>query len=129
MSKQVSSVEDLLLEYQDLPEFQGTALTSVNQRGGFMSTPLHIAIYRERPAEVQLLLRAEADPNAAGEYGETPIQVAVRHRNKEIVHQLVKAGARCDIEDQKGVDAWTVAEIFGFKSDLENIVAEEIRQN
>ena len=52
MSGQVTNLEQLLREYQELPEFQGTALTSVNQQGVFKSTPLHIAIYRELPHEV-----------------------------------------------------------------------------
>ena len=59
-SEQITNLEKLRREYQELPEFQGTPLKSVNQQGGFKSTPLHIAIYRERPQEVKTLLGAGA---------------------------------------------------------------------
>lgn len=122
MSEQMKNVEQLLREYQELPEFQGASLKSVNQQGGFMSTPLHIATYREKPDEVRILLQAKADPNAAGEYGERPLQVAVNCGNSEIVEQLLRAGARCEIKDDKGMDTWQVAEAVGFKQKLDGIV-------
>lgn len=123
MSLNNNDADELLREYQQLPEFQGFLLTSVNQRGGFKSTPLHIAAYRERPNEVRLLLAAGADPNAAGEYGETPLQVAITCRNKEIMGQLLNAGARCSTKDEKGRDAYDTADLAGFKGELEAIVA------
>src|SRR4051812_38239290 len=97
-------LQTLLEEYQKLPEFEGVDLKSVNQQGGFKSTPLHIAIYREKPDEVRTLLEAKADPNASGEYGERPLQVAVNCRNREIIEQLLRAGARADLRDEKGMD-------------------------
>lgn len=123
MSVDNNEVNALLAEYQELPEFQGSRLTSVNQRGGFMSRPLHIAVYRERANEVGLLLAAGADPNAAGEYGETPLQVAITCRNKQIIEQLLQAGARCSVKDEKGRDAYATADVVGFQVQLENIVA------
>ncbi len=74
------NIQWLLQEYQELPEFQGVPLKSVNQQGGFKSTPLHIAIYREQPEEVRTLLEANADSNAPGEFGERPLQVALDER-------------------------------------------------
>jgi hypothetical protein len=122
MSEKVTNLEQLLREYQELPEFQGIALTSVNQQGGFKSTPLHIAIYRELPHEVKIFLEAGADPNAPGEYGERPLQVAVNCGNSEIIEQLLRAGARCELKDEKVMDAWQVAEAVGFKQKLEEVV-------
>lgn len=122
MSEQIITLEQLLREYQELPEFQGTDLKSVNQQGGFKSTPLHIAIYREKPDEVRIFLQTKADPNAPGEYGERPLQVAVNCGNSEIVEQLLCAGARCELKDDKGMDAWQVAEAVGFKQKFEEIV-------
>jgi ankyrin repeat protein len=122
MSTQVNQLEKLLREYQELPEFQGSALTSVNQQGGFKSTPLHIAIYRRNPREVQSFLAAGANPNAPGEFGERPIQVAVNCGRSEIVEQLLRTGAQCELKDEKGMDAWQVAEAVGFKQELEEIV-------
>src|SRR6266852_6196402 len=122
MPGEITTLEQLLREYQELPEFQGTALKSVNQQGGFKSTPLHIACYRERPHEVRIVLEAGADPNASGEYGERPLQVAVNCRNRDIMEQLLRAGAQCELRDEKGMDTWQVAEALRFKEKLEEIV-------
>lgn len=119
----MSDLENLLREYQELPEFAGTSLQSVNQRGGFDSTPLHIAIYRERPKEVGTLLEAGADVNAPGEYGERPLQAAVNCKNTEIIERLLRAGAQPDLKDQEGADTWQVAEALGFRRTLEDIIA------
>jgi len=121
-AKQMKTVRDVLSEYQELPEFQGVILSSVNQQGGFKSTPLHIAIYREEPDEVRILLQASADPNAPGEYGERPLQVAVNCGSTEIVEQLLRAGARCELKDEKGMDAWQVAKVVRFTEQFEEIV-------
>jgi ankyrin repeat protein len=116
------NVQKLLEEYQQLPEFEGMILTSVNQQGGFNSTPLHIAIYRENPEEVRTLLEAKADPNASGEYGERPLQVAVNCKNRAIIEQLLRAGARTDLQDDKGINTWQFAELLGFEKELDEIV-------
>lgn len=121
-SKQMTTLEQLLREYQELLEFQGTLLKSVNQQGGFKSTPLHVAVYRERPQEVKMFLEAGADANAAGEYGERPLQVAVNCSNAEIIEQLLRAGARCELQDEKGMDAWQVAKAVRFTEKLKEIV-------
>ena len=110
-------LERLLQEYQELPEFSSLKLSSVNQRGGWNSTPLHIAIYRERPREVRILLEGGADPNAPGEYGERPIQVALG-QDEEIIEMLLSAGAQCDLTDDKGKNAWDWAEGLGLKDKL-----------
>lgn len=122
MSDPATSVEQLLREYHELPEFQGIALNTVNQQGAFKSCPLHIAIYRENLDEVRVLLQATADPNAAGEYGERPLQVAVNCGHSVIIEELLRAGARCELKDEKGRDTWQVAELVGFKQKLEEIV-------
>jgi ankyrin repeat protein len=121
MSRAAKTIQELLAEYQELPEFTGVSLQSVNQRGVYDSTPLHIAIYRKAPNEVTLLLKAHADPNAPGEYGERPLHVAVNCRQSEIIEHLLRAGARCDLTDDKGRDVWQLAEILHFSEQLERI--------
>jgi ankyrin repeat protein len=121
MSWKMTKANQLLKEYQELPEFVGAPLESVNQRGGFNSTPLHVAIYRESPEEVQILLDAKADPNAPGEYGERPLQVAINGRNKKIVEQLMHAGAQLELKDDRGRDSIKIAEVVGFTNDLTEI--------
>jgi len=118
----MNALTQLLNQYQELPEFIGVPLISVNQQGGWKSTPLHIAVYRERPDEVRVFLDAGADPNASGEYGERPIQVAIGLGNFGIVEQLLRAGAKCELKDEKGKDAWEVAEMMGVKDKLLNCI-------
>ncbi len=118
----MTKLQEVLLEYQELPEFEGRALCSVNQRGGWNSTPLHVAIYRERPEEVRVLLDAGADPNAEGEYGERPLQVAVNCGNAEIVERLLRAGADVKLLDEKGLNTFQVADLMGFRPKLEEIM-------
>ena len=84
--------------------------------------PIDLTIYRENPDEVRILLKAKADANAAGEYGERLLQVAVNCGNKEIVKQFLRAGARCEFKDDKGMDAWQIAEAVGFRQVLEDMV-------
>lgn len=122
MSEKIIKLEQLLNEYQELPEYQGIILQSVNQLGGFNSPPLHIAIYRENLDEVRTLLEAKADPNIAGEYGQRSLQVAVKCRNIEIIEHLLHAGAQCDLKDENGMDAWNYASILNFKNEFEEIV-------
>ena len=112
----------LLKEYQTLPEFEGMILNSVNQKGHFSSTPLHIAIYRSSLDQVDTLLAATADPNVRGEYGERPLQVAVACGNTEIVERLIRAGARLELTDDDGMDTWMLSEGFGFTEQLKEIV-------
>jgi len=122
MSDQATTVEELLREYQQLPEFCGMVLKSVNERGGFDSTPLHIAIYRERPHEVKILLNAGADPNAAGEYGERPLHVALNCWNPNIIEQLLRAGALPELKDKEGLDVWKVADILRVTREFAEII-------
>ena len=106
-----------------LPEFGGIALRSVQQPGRWKSTPLHIAAYRERPDEVKIFLEAGADPNAPGEFGERPLQVAVNCFNSEIIEMLLLAGASCRLKDDKGMDVWAVATALHCKENFEGIVS------
>src|SRR4051812_25228658 len=77
MSVRISELATLLVEYAELPEFEGTGLSSVHDKGRWDSMPLHIAVHRECAAEVRVFLAAGADPNAPGEYGERPLHIAV----------------------------------------------------
>jgi ankyrin repeat protein len=116
------TLSSVLKEYQELPEFQGVLLTSVDQQGGFRSTPLHVAIYRGFADEVRILLEANANPNAVGEYGETPLQVALGCKDLGIVEQLLRAGAGCDLKDEKGMNSWDVSRMMSLERALEEVV-------
>ena len=124
MPSKEQAVKKLLNEYQDLPEFRNVVVASVNQQGGWHSRPLHIAIYRESFEEVELLLHAGADPNAAGEYGERPLQVALNCGDGKTIEALLRAGASCELKDDKGFDAWSIAEITGTRALLDQLIVK-----
>lgn len=119
----------LLAEYSELPEFEGQELTSVSQKGRWNSAPLHIAIHRQRPKEAEIFLEAGADPNAPGECGERPLQIAVRRQLFDIIKMLLRAGARCDLKDDDGIDAWQNAEWVGAKQKLQEMLCEITQEN
>ncbi len=85
--------------------------------------PLHIAVYRENLEEIATLLKSGADPNASGEYGERPVQIAINCRNSEIIKLLLEAGASLDRNDGEGRNAWKIAEIVHFSDQLQRIVS------
>lgn len=76
--------------------------------------------------KVDVLLKAGADPNAPGEYGERPLQVAMNCENPELVEKLLRVGAQLDLEDDKGPDAWQYASV-SFQGQLQGIVARYTR--
>lgn len=73
-----------------------------NVRDAHGLTALHRAIDANRPpAEgarvIKILVRAGADVEAPGQYGWTPLQLAVERGGFEEVEALVAAGARADV--------------------------------
>lgn len=72
-------------------------------------TPLHHAVHVENPELAQMLLDAEAEPNARGSAQRTPLYMAVFSNQEEIVESLLAAGARKDVVDYFG---WTPAEFI-----------------
>ena len=62
--------------------------------GSFMSlTPLLLAVMRENPAIVRILLEKGADPNLRNEDGVSPLIVAAENGNIEYVQMLLGYGA------------------------------------
>ena len=122
----MTTIEQLLREYENLPEFVGSRIRDINQMGGFGSTPLHIACYRAITSEVDTLISAGADVNARGEYGERPLQAAIKGRQPRnistIIELLLRHGALCELYDDDGRNAWQTAEHFDFTEKLSAIV-------
>jgi ankyrin repeat protein len=67
--------------------------------GADRDTPLLMALYRDQPAAVQLLLGAGADPNVRGDEGDSPLRVAVERGDHAIAATLLRCGARATIDD------------------------------
>lgn len=112
MSSKKKSANDVLAEYQDLPEFCGRPLTQVNQRGSFGDTPLHVASSRGRLDEAEALLNANADVNARGELENTPLHAAAGQGHAAVVNLLLDWGASKDEVNMDGKTARDVALIM-----------------
>lgn len=90
----MKSLSEILRDYQELPEYEGIQLVSVNQKGRMGDTPLHVAIWRESMEEITVLLANGADPNIPGEKQIRSLEAAVEYiKNKEIAALLIRHGA------------------------------------
>lgn len=65
-------------------------------------TPLMLAIYRDHPALVRLLLARGANPNARNHLGFTPLMMAAAGGQSDIVTLLLDQGAGIDDSDESG---------------------------
>lgn len=74
------------------------------------STPLHDAAAYGRAENVDLLLAAGADINAADEHNVTPLLAAVNHRQMQVVAQLLAAGAKVRPDDEPWLAPYRFAE-------------------
>ena len=93
-------VEDLRLVYaaqaQDWVEVKAllkSKRVDVNAAQGDGATALAWASYWDETKTVKRLLQADANPDAANDYGVTPLILAIRNRNATIVELLLDADA------------------------------------
>jgi ankyrin repeat protein len=63
---------------------------------------LHIAAMRGDARTASLLLKAGANPNAAGDMGYTPLHYAYWKRHNDVTELLLAHGARTDIRNEFG---------------------------
>lgn len=62
-------------------------------------TPLLMALYRDQPDAVRLLLGAGANPNVRGMEGDSPLRVAVERGDHATAAMLLRCGAGGTIDD------------------------------
>lgn len=72
-------------------------------------TPLLHAIHKNQPGSVAVLIANNADVDAPGNGGVTPLIMASGYGYTEIVRQLLEAGARPGIRAANGTDALDAA--------------------
>jgi uncharacterized protein len=65
-------------------------------------TPLLMALYRDQPAVVQVLLAAGARPDVRGVEGDTPLRTAVERGDLLTAATLLRCGATATIHDSGG---------------------------
>lgn len=66
----------------------------INSRSYSLSTPLHEAVCNNQLESVEILLDSNCEVDIFDRDGETPLQLAIEMRNKEIISVLLKNGAR-----------------------------------
>jgi ankyrin repeat protein len=86
-------LQKFLAEMPGLPEFAGISPVGVHTRGGWQSTPLHIAAIRGDVEAITALLDAGADIQSRGEHGYSPLHEAVEQGHIEAVRLLLERGA------------------------------------
>ena len=99
----MKTIAAVFKEYEELPDFYGMQLDSVNLKGHSGDSLLHVAVYRKDLEEVKALIAAGAEPNVRGENGHTPLLAAVSVGSTEIVKLLLLAGAKKDSSNDDGV--------------------------
>ena len=112
-------IDELLSEYQSLPEYSGLVLSDVNQKSLFNDYPINIAATRGSVSEMSILLAHGANINAAGEHGYFPIHNAVEQDKAEAVLWLLKHGAFINSKNSDGVTPRELAKILGHKSSMD----------
>lgn len=73
------------------------------------STPLHLALYKEKRDHAKLLLDVGADVNVQDSFGNTAIHLAAMRGNLELVKMIEEAGADLTISEYNGLTAAQVA--------------------
>lgn len=105
------SADEVLRRYreEDLPEFSGIDLLSVEQTGNFGNRPIHVACIRGDMDEIKALIDGGADIHALGELGNTSLHEAVGQNNFEIVKLVLCLGVDLTVKNDFGDTALDIA--------------------
>lgn len=113
------NINELLAEYQALPEYSGVILNDVNKKSLFNDYPINIAATRGSIDEMSTLLNHGADINAAGEHGYFPIHNAVEQDKVEAIFWLVNNGAYIYARNDDGMTPIELARILEHKKSMD----------
>lgn len=107
------NINDLLRDYQTLPEYSGIVLADVNQMSLFGDQPINVAATRGAIEEMEILLAHGANINFPGEHGYTPLHNAVEQGKLDAVKWLLKNGANKTVCNNIGDSPLDLAKILG----------------
>ena len=95
-------MEEFLARLEGLIDYEGIRPTSVNERSLVGETPLHFAARWGDIKVGEILLQIGADPNAHGEYGNTPLLEALYRRHYGFIKLLLSHGASKELKNDDG---------------------------
>lgn len=105
------TLSEVLSQVENVPDFSGHKVESVNYRNGYGDTPLHIVANWGDCEAIQLLVESGADIDAKGESGFTPLHCAAEQDHEEAVRVLLSLGAKIE-KDEKGNTALSLAKLL-----------------
>ena len=107
------ALQSLLKALEDLPEFAGLAVHSVNAIGNFGNSPLSLYSVMGNPEAVAALVNAGAAVNHHGDGGYTPLHEAVEQGHPTVVAVLLASGADLDARNDDSLTPLQLAEALG----------------
>ena len=108
----IRTLETILKEMKDLPEFVGINIKDANTIGNFNNYPLHIAVSQGDIEAAQVLIANGAKINVKGEEGYTPLHDAIEQKNDKMIQLLLRNGADIKLQNDDGVSAENFAKII-----------------
>jgi ankyrin repeat protein len=92
---------------------RGANVNSKSGTGTSGATSLGIAVEKNYPSVIDVLLANKADVNAPDNLGNTPLLTAARHGQVKIVQTLLAAGANLNMETDQGRTLLSFAAVSG----------------
>lgn len=111
----------ILRKYSDVPDMHGSQLLTVDDKSVYGDQVLHLACVKGDLDDVKILLQSNADINARGEKGFTPLHYAVEQRRIEVVEYLLSVGADPCIINDNGDTAQDLAELLEYDEILSSL--------
>ena len=105
------TLEEVLLKYQNHPEFLGMRLTRPDQKGAVDDTPLHIAARKGEIEDIDILVAHGANVNVRGDLGNTPLHQAALNGQARAIARLLELGADPAVRNEFSETALRVAEL------------------
>lgn len=113
------TVEEVLSDVAETPEFSQLDEVTPRSRGVNGETPLHWMATLGDSRGIELLIQAGAEVDAVDNNGTTPLHEAVAARQLAAVRALICAGATFDLRNGEGKTPLELALKEGFKPILE----------
>jgi uncharacterized protein len=106
------TIDDVLGDYQTLPEYLGLRLSDVNQVSLFGDRPMNVAATRGSIDEMEVLTMHGARVNEPGEHGYTPLHNAVEQSQLDAVRWLLTHGADKSVRNSAGETPGDLARVL-----------------